>query len=130
VQAGVWETRYVRTGSGPQLLLLADNREAEWVRALVEALAARFRVFVPELPVTAVSAIEGPELDIAAAWLRGVIDGLGLDRPDLVVQERLAPLISRFTATETGRVGRVTLVAAASDEAVLRSLVVALDPGG
>jgi len=130
VQAGVWETRYIRTGSGPQLLLLADSREAEWARALVAALAARFRVFVPELPVSAVSAMEGPELDIAAAWLRGVIDGLGLDRPDLVVQEQLAPLIARFTATETGRVGRVTLIAAVSDEAALRSLVAALDPDG
>ncbi len=126
VQAGGWETRYVRAGRGPQVLILTMAGDGGWAHGLLSALASRFRVYLPERPGL------GSDIDIrsedAAVWLRGVIDGLGLDRPVVVADAELQPMLESFTTTDAELVGRVTLIGAPTDDVELRSLVAALDP--
>jgi hypothetical protein len=99
IHAGAVETRYRRAGQGPQLLLLTADADAEWVAGVIPLLVARFRVFVPEVPADA-----GP------GWLRGLIDGLGLDRPALVAGLTLSSLLDRFLETDADRPERIALI--------------------
>jgi hypothetical protein len=140
VHAGAMETRYRRAGQGPQLLLLATGgegqREVEWLAGAIPPLVDRFRVFVPEVPADA-----GP------AWLRGMIDGLGLDRPGVVADATLGELVARFLETDAERLERVAIVhpdgaagpapespvlrwfRSPGDAGVMASLLAFLDPG-
>jgi len=76
VQIGAVETRYQRAGQGTPLILL----RAQYAGAdpLFERLATEFKVIAPEL--SSCRAASGFE-----DWLRGLIDGLGLDQPRVVV---------------------------------------------
>jgi hypothetical protein len=70
VRVGEHVTRYVRRGSGPSVVLLGADVEANplW-EALLESVAAKHRVVVPQLPPAGID---------RSAWLRGFIEGLGL----------------------------------------------------
>ncbi len=79
VQVGDVETRYVCAGQGPPVLLLTDEDPAAAVETpLFRALAESCRV---------VSAAPSPDLD-TGPWLRALIEGLGWERPALVVASR------------------------------------------
>lgn len=133
VQTGCFETAYRRAGNGAAVLLLgAGGGEMEWP---FEALAARYRVVAPARPVI------GPEGDSDGGnvWLRGVIDGLGLDRPGVVAGAGDGPWLLAFAAIDPHRVGRVVLLsdgeahvplAAALAAALHPVLLLSLPPAG
>lgn len=109
VQIGSVETPYLRGGCGAPVLLLrslayADGsgrtREED---AVFQALAQTFRVISPLVPPPGVKS-EGER------WLRDVIDGLGLDRPAVVADAALAPLLFRFAFRDRGRIGTVVIL--------------------
>ena len=75
VQIGDLEVPYRRAGHGPAVLLLAPSARPEERRGLLDRLASRYRVVEP----TAL-----PAGDDWNEWLRGVIDGLGLERIESV----------------------------------------------
>jgi hypothetical protein len=99
IQTGAVETRYRRGGQGPQLLLLATATEGEWVAGVIPSLMTRFRVFIPDVPA-----------DPGPGWLRGMIDGLGLDRPGIVAGSTLTELLARFLETDADGLERVALI--------------------
>lgn len=72
VQVGARETRYLRCGCGPSVLVLAVDRAARL--RLLERLAGGYRVIAPEPP---------PPTEAAALqqWVRELIEGLGLEQP-------------------------------------------------
>lgn len=72
VQVGEQETPYLRCGRGAPVVVLATST-AERER-LVRLVGTRFRVVAPQPPGTT---------DLSA-WLREVIEGLGLEDPILV----------------------------------------------
>jgi hypothetical protein len=116
VQAGPTETRYMRAGNGPQLLVLGRAADAPWLEELVPRLAEHFRIFVPELPpwvaeAAAVAAQDMTGADAVTEWMRGLIGGLGLDRPGIVAAAPLAELLLRFAASDGDRLDRIALIA-------------------
>jgi hypothetical protein len=118
VWAGPIETRYTRTGRGPHLLVLGRDEDADWLGALLPRLAERFRIFIPELPAWVPAAPPAghanamtAHAEAVAAWLRGVIGGLGLDQPGIVAAAPLAELLLRFAVTDGDRLDRIALVA-------------------
>lgn len=114
VEAVVWtggvETPYRRAGGGPAVLLLLWGDGADHGGdSLFTALATEFRVIAP-LRLPRVDGSGGWE-----SWLRGLIDGLGLDRPPLVVDAALAPEAERCAGVDPGRIRGV--VAAGQESA-------------
>lgn len=100
VQTGGSETPYRRAGRGHPTLLLCGrqwpDREAVFLRLasagmVVEPLA------LPPLP-------EWPQ------WLRSVVDGLGLDRPDLAVSADVLEGARSFVREDPYRVGALVPV--------------------
>jgi hypothetical protein len=62
-------TRYVRRGSGSPVIVVGANVNSNTIWApLVEALANRHRLFIPQIPPSE------PDL---TTWLRSFIDGIG-----------------------------------------------------
>jgi pimeloyl-ACP methyl ester carboxylesterase len=112
VHTGRHETAYRRAGAGLPVVLLTGAREAELGDWLFGQLARRFRTIAPVLPPgmdpgVGARAGGGPDLD---EWLRGVIDGLGLERPALVGGPAWGFHLLRFQAVDPHRVRRLALV--------------------
>lgn len=110
VEAVVWtggeETPYRRAGHGTPVLLLGAGAE-DGDATLLLALAREFRVIAPgRLPPG------GAGDEAWGGWLRGLIDGLGLDRPLLVADDHLAPTLDRCARTDPGRIRAVLPVRA------------------
>jgi pimeloyl-ACP methyl ester carboxylesterase len=105
VQTGSFETTYRRAGYGGAVLLLVGDAGAagDW---LFDQLAARFRTIAPLQP----AGIEDGSYATFEPWLRGVIDGLGLQRPALVAGVADAAQLLRFAAVDPERVDRVALI--------------------
>lgn len=83
VQAGAEETQYVRAGSGqPVVLLLRASSSPSAIMAdpLFTRLSREFRVVAPAVP-------SDREL---TCWVGDLVDGLGLDRPAIVVDAELS----------------------------------------
>ncbi|HEX8693341.1 MAG TPA: hypothetical protein VF746_13025 [Longimicrobium sp.] len=120
VQTGAVETRYRRAGSGAPVLLLAGEGAQPLLASLLCELAMRFRVIAPE-PWRARNG-DAPPL-ATSAWLRDVIDGLGLARPSLVADESFGVAALHFALTDPARVGRLALVRSGAADP-------ALDDGG
>lgn len=100
VQTGAFETSYRRAGTGAPVLLLdgGDPEIGEW---LFRSLAARFRVVAPARR----DGQAGFE-----AWLRGLIDGLGLDQPAVVAAVADGAALLAFAAIDPLRLRRLALV--------------------
>ena len=77
VQVGEAETRYLRCGRGPVVLVVTED-DVERIR-LLELLRLDYRVIAPFPPV-----LVPPRAGGLTAWLAGVIDGLGLDQPHIL----------------------------------------------
>jgi pimeloyl-ACP methyl ester carboxylesterase len=112
VQTGPVETSYRRAGAGPPVLLLVETAEAEAGDWLFDQLAGRFRTIAPTLPVRLDGAGMDPTTDRVEleGWLRGLIDGLGLERPAVVAGAARGTSLLRFLALDPERVARVALV--------------------
>jgi pimeloyl-ACP methyl ester carboxylesterase len=96
VEAGGQETAYRRAGTGrPVVLLLraAPAGTASWTDPLFTRLAAEFRVVAPALPSS--RALTG--------WVRDLVDGLGLDRPAVVVDASVAAEMVPVVASDDDR---------------------------
>ena len=105
---GDTETRYLRAGCGPAVLLVvsasqtvgsSDNGLGAFDR-LVDALAAHCRVFVPDAD---------PALPFSE-WLRGFMDGLGLVSASLVADDAVGVHAFDFARTHPERVDRVAIL--------------------
>jgi hypothetical protein len=90
VQVGATETRYYRAGRGTPVLVLSRAPSAGSRAPLFAELSRHHCAIAPELPRTPGDGAVGAPSGDVAAWLRDVIDGLGLERPGLVVDEELA----------------------------------------
>jgi len=100
-QAGPTVTAYRRAGSGAPVLLLFPGGGADPLGADVFArLAERFRVVAPDVP-------DGIPF---AAWLRDLIEGLGLERPGIVADGCFAGAARELAREDPERVGRVVAV--------------------
>jgi hypothetical protein len=100
LQSGDRATPYVRAGEGEVVLLVRSVPVGEIAASpLFVRLARRRRVIGAAAPSGA-----------DAEWLRDLIDGLGLDRPELMGDRGLAALLVAFAQDHPERVGWVTLL--------------------
>lgn len=104
VQVGENETRYLRCGRGRCLVVIAlDAAERQ---RLLRQWSGSHRVVAPFLPPQATSS---PGLTRIADWLRGVLDGLGLEQADVLLAEdaaALQPVLADGLAERVWRVDR------------------------
>jgi pimeloyl-ACP methyl ester carboxylesterase len=96
--------RYRRTGAGRPVVLLraASGPDSIWPELDAE-LAARFRVFTPELPV---------DCDDVAAWVKGFLEGVGLDRVLLVAADPCCLSALELALIGADQIERLVLVPA------------------
>lgn len=100
MQVGSRVTRYVRAGRGRTVLLISEEgRHPPSADSLLMALAGSFRVI----------AATAPEEGSAPVWLRGLLEGLGVERPHLVVRGR-GTWVEEACRELGGEVDRVVLV--------------------
>ena len=97
VQVGAQETRYLRCGRGDQVIVVLAEDAAERLNMLCH-YAQHHRVIAP-VPD------ECPDPNGTAGltmenWLLGVIDGLGLDQPAIVLAPGLAQVAERLTQAD------------------------------
>jgi len=104
--AGGVETAYVRVGAGAPVVVLRAGDDDGAPSPLVLALADRYRVLAPVRP----AALAGQGDDAFAAWLRDVLDGLGVDGATIVAEGAMAPPALAFALADPMRVRRIALV--------------------
>ena len=94
--------RYRRSGIGRVVLVLRsdDGPEALWPE-LADALAARFRLIVPEVPAA------DPDV---AAWLTDFLEGLGMGGVAVVATDQLCIPALELALLDSDQVTRVVLV--------------------
>ena len=84
------ETTYVRAGAGEPVVVLRASATPAEHDPFIEQLAQEYRVFAPDLACA-------ESAPCFRGWLRGVIEGLGLEEPRLIVtasnDEELAQLL-------------------------------------
>ncbi len=128
VQTAAVETSYRRAGRGRSVLLLVGVAPAGERERLFMRLAAEFRVVEPEAPR---SLLDGWEDRVSveewSVWIRGVIDGLGLDRPALAADATHAPRAEEFARADPGRSGPVVRLETGDPEKVCAALRIALN---
>lgn len=100
VQVGNAETPYRRAGRGAAVLLLSGGAEAERDRVF-RWLAGRQLVIEP---------LTRPRVEEWPTWLPGVVEGLGLERPDLIVTREEVDTVRALTAAHPGWAGGVLLI--------------------
>lgn len=108
--AGTVETPYRRAGRGGTVLLLG-------AAGLFDELAETLRVVEPlRLPAgpvrtggpeDAVDRVRGLDEGVWRDWLKGLVDGLGLEQPALVVGTGLEAGVRRVAAQDPDRFGPV-----------------------
>ncbi len=94
--------RYRRSGAGRAVLVLrsGDGPEPLWPE-LVDALAARFRLIVPELPSAGAD---------VAAWLTDFLEGLGTPGVAVVAADPFCIPALELALLDTDQVARMVLV--------------------
>lgn len=92
--------RYRRLGAGKPLVLLTQVGAEPWPDVL-EAIAERRRIYVPDLP-----ADQGGFV----AWLQGFLDGVGAERPAIVATGTSCIPALEFALLEAERVDRLVLI--------------------
>jgi pimeloyl-ACP methyl ester carboxylesterase len=106
------ETVYRRAGTGLPVLLLAERNGGEDADAVFAALAAGYRVVAPVAAAVpdGVRCGAGAGVVDAVAWLRDLIDGLGLDRPIVVADAAFAGHATELALVDPHRVRRLVLL--------------------
>ena len=108
VVTGVLETPYRRAGRGATVLLLGAS-------GLFDELAESLRVVEPlRLPEAPAGVGELGEAGWRE-WLRGLVDGLGVDRPALVVDAGLEASVLRAVDGDPDRYGPVIAAGTAAE---------------
>jgi pimeloyl-ACP methyl ester carboxylesterase len=110
VHAGASTTDYLRAGCGAPVVLLGSAGPDPGERSLFAALAGGFRVIAPVLPPEPHAGPRDAAAPPFSAWLRGVLDGLGLAEASLVAEEAYALRALSFALTDPMRVSRVALL--------------------
>ena len=103
--AGGIDTTYARCGSGEPLLLLSERGDPA-SDDLARALAARFRVIIPTVDVSR----DRWTPRQCAAWLRDLLDGLGIESAFIVAAEGMASSALSFAGSDPLRVRRLAVV--------------------
>lgn len=108
IQMGDTITSYRRAGTGMQVLLLSDGAQGgDPDDGLFRILAEHFKVFAPAMTATG----DVAQAAVAAsAWLRDLVDGLGLDRPSVVADGAFVVPALGFALTDADRVDRLVVV--------------------
>ena len=102
VRVGEHVTRYVRRGSGPSVVLLGADAEANPLWApLLDSVAATHRVIIPQLPSN------GADRSI---WLREFIEGLGLASVVLIAGAGLCQAALDLAAVDDFTVRKLVLL--------------------
>lgn len=125
LHTGSVETPYRRAGRGRTLLLLLHGTTDARAEVFL-ALSREFRVIDPTPPwaggegprptgdrgegSAATGEEDPPPGHQWSAWLLGVVDGLGLDRPALIVDAVRASLIGDLALTDPHRFGPVIVI--------------------
>lgn len=110
VQVGTTETRYYRAGRGTPVLVLSRGPAGSAPTPLFAELSRHHCAIAPELPAPPGGGAEGAPSADAVEWLRDVIDGLGLERPGLVVDEGLALDALELALGDPERVGDLVVL--------------------
>jgi hypothetical protein len=119
VQVGAAATRYLRAGRGARVAVVLAHDDATRLR-LIERFAACCRVVAPVLPEGAATA--WPAL-AAAHWLRDIVEGLGLERPTVVLAPALS-LLAGELSRGVDHVGDVIITAQDDEPDALASMKV------
>lgn len=96
-------TRYRRLGRGNPILVLTGDGGLSLPSDLIDRLAARHRLLLPEVLVDRESFVP---------WLRDFCDGLGLVGAGILVAEAIAPMALEFALIEPGRISRLAIAGA------------------
>jgi hypothetical protein len=105
LHCGGSEIPYRRRGHGPPLLVVTRHPGSPLDPVDEEALAvAGFRVVVPLAPLPTAA----PQAD---RWMLGLLEGLGLERPGLVLDREAAVVLQHFLQRHGERIGAVTILA-------------------
>ena len=88
VSAGEVETRYRRTGCGPPVVVLGyEFDDEDRLPEPLGPLAGRFRVIVPDpAGIEALAPATSPEPASFPGWLRGFLEGLGIEGARVVAE--------------------------------------------
>jgi pimeloyl-ACP methyl ester carboxylesterase len=109
VSDGALATSYLRAGSGRPTVVLGGASllgPADW-----RGLCAVLKLIIPDHP--AVGESDAFAVDAGFdAWLRGFVDGLGLERPHLIAGPAAGLAALAFAIAEPGRVARLVLLQA------------------
>jgi 2-hydroxymuconate-semialdehyde hydrolase len=109
------ETAVIEAGDGPPLVLLHGGIEcggAYWA-PVIEQLAARHRVVVPDVPGLGESE-PVPDLtsDVFAKWFRGLLQATCDARPELIAHSLLGTMAARYAARDAGSLRRLVIYGA------------------
>ncbi len=117
VQAGAVSTAYLAAGQGAPLVLLhgASSSGISWY-PVIGALAARFRVWLPDMVGHGESDRPDAPYDRSyySSWLAGFFDAVGLDRAHVVGHSLGGAVALQFALEHPERVRRLVLVDAAA----------------
>lgn len=123
LSVGAVETEYLRAGAGPPVVILDP-----WLAAAVHGgtIPDPWRGHRLIVPMHAtIEALAAPADARTAtpfdAWMRGLLDGLGLTGTTVVVGAALEREVRRFGEQNPGEIARIVLAASVSDAAQDRS---------
>jgi pimeloyl-ACP methyl ester carboxylesterase len=108
--AGV-NTLVAEAGSGPPIVFLHGNPDTHDVwSGVVSRLKADFTCYAPDLPGYGQSDPQGDcSLDQQVAWVAGVLSGLGVEKPHLVVHDVGGNYGLAFATKHPERIGKLTI---------------------
>ena len=102
VRVGEHVTRYIRRGSGPSVVLIGADADANplW-SPMLESVAANHRVIIPQLPLDGVD---------STTWLREFIEGLGLSAVAVIAGASLCGAALDVAAVDDFTVRKLVLL--------------------
>lgn len=108
--AGV-NTFVAEAGNGPPIVFLHGNPDThETWSGVVSRLKDDFTCYAPDMPGYGQSDSQADcTMDQQVAWVDGVLSGLGVEKPHLVVHDVGANYGLAFVSKHPGRVGKLTI---------------------